>query len=273
MASTTTGTEKPFKVGYVLLDTQYPIQFLDVGPIDIFSGLDVRMRPPAPDSYIVLCRVYWAACHQPEEVASKGLTCEFHYINETGQGMVKMTAGAKIAVTDSLTSCPPLDILLIGGPEPDHHPSPSIHTFLKSQLPNLHAILTICTGIWPLLHLHTAHPDLFPGLKKATGPRPLLPMLRSQFPGLEFVDKRFVRDDIIYGHGEGEDKGKGGREKEDEKKKLSIWSSGGVTNGQDMIAAFMREFWGGPEVGNEGRRGAVEAALGMVEVGDRGEDY
>lgn len=39
---------------------------------------------------------------------------------------------------------------------------------------------------------------------------------------------------------------------------------GGITNGLDMIAAFIREMWPGP---------TAEAALAIADVGERGEEY
>lgn len=46
-----------------------------------------------------------------------------------------------------------------------------------------------------------------------------------------------------------------------------VWSSGGVSNGCDMMAAYLRDVYGGE------RREIVEFVLGIADVGERGEDY
>ena len=38
----------------------------------------------------------------------------------------------------------------------------------------------------------------------------------------------------------------------------------GITNGQDMVAAYIRDKWPGP---------TAETVLAMAEVGDRGQEY
>ena len=40
--------------------------------------------------------------------------------------------------------------------------------------------------------------------------------------------------------------------------------TGGITNGQDMVAAYLRERWPGA---------TTEAVLAMADVGDRGAEY
>ena len=42
------------------------------------------------------------------------------------------------------------------------------------------------------------------------------------------------------------------------------FEAAGVTNGNDMVAAYIRETWPGP---------TAEAALAMADVGDRGQGY
>lgn len=95
------------------------------------------------------------------------------------------------------------------------------------------ALLTVCTG-----YLLAVHSGLLKG-KTATAPRGLLPMLKVQFPDVEWADRRWTRD------------GK-------------LWMSGGVTNGLDMMSAFVRSQWE-PEM--------VEIVLGMLDVGSRGQEY
>lgn len=97
--------------------------------------------------------------------------------------------------------------------------------------------MTVCTGVIPVLRSGVL------GQKTVTAPRLLIPGLEKEFPDVEFVEKRWWRD------------GK-------------VWTSGGVTNGLDMMAAFCREGFG------EGEGGVVvETVLGMADVGERGQEY
>ena len=98
--------------------------------------------------------------------------------------------------------------------------------------------MSVCTGFIPVL---------FSGIlenKTATAPRKLLGPLREQSPGVKWAEKRWARDG-------------------------NVWTSGAVLNGQEMMAAFMRE-----ELGKEEGRGEiVETVLGMCDVAVRGEEY
>ncbi|KAL8768352.1 MAG: hypothetical protein Q9209_005386 [Squamulea sp. 1 TL-2023] len=222
------------KVGVLLCG---PVQLMDVAPVDMLGMLDKK---------------YVEIAHLPEQIASKALDIEFYFINETGEGPHPMTAGFKIAVTvctlpneiaplseglaeHSISTCPPLDILLIGGPPPTYRPSPAIQSFIKTQYAHVRALLTVCTGHIPALYSGVLNN------KTATAPQGLLPMLKEEMPEVKWVEKRWVRD------------GK-------------VWSSGAVANGLELMGAFMREEF--KEIGE-----LVEAMLGMADFGVRGEDY
>jgi transcriptional regulator GlxA family with amidase domain len=119
----------------------------------------------------------------------------------------------------SIDNVGPLDILVVPGPEPTYRPSPEVVKFLQSTVPKLSALLVICSGILPV-----AFSGLLEG-KKATAPRPFLPILTKQVPTVTWTDFRWEKDVS---------------QKEDGKK-VEIWTSGGVTNGTDMIAAYVKE--------------------------------
>lgn len=93
----------------------------------------------------------------------------------------------------------------------------------------------VCTGVFVALPTHLL------ASKRATAPKMLLPMLQAQHPETHWEEKRWVRDG-------------------------DLWSSGGVTNGLDMMAAFMRERW--PE-----KRQLIECMLEIADVGERGQEY
>lgn len=98
---------------------------------------------------------------------------------------------------------------------------------------SVEGMLCVCTAIFTFLQA-----GLLENLT-ATAPKALLPMLTVKGQGTRWVEKRWCRD------------GK-------------VWTSGGVTNGLDMMAEFLRVTFG-TEV--------ATAALGLADVGDRGADY
>ncbi|KAI9873326.1 MAG: hypothetical protein M1830_000541 [Pleopsidium flavum] len=204
----------------------------------LLLGAGVQLLDVSPvDIFGMLDPAYLRACQLPENVVAQGVDVEFHYITESDEALHPMTAGAKIGVTDSIHTSPRLTHLLLPGPPPTYTPSPAITHFLTTQLPHLTAFMTVCTGVMPALAS-----GILDG-KTVTAPRGLIPMLREKYPGSEFVEKRWVRD------------GK-------------VWTSGGVTNGLDMMAGFLRE---GFQRGK--KREVVEVVLGLADVGDRGQEY
>lgn len=76
---------------------------------------------------------------------------------------------------------------------------------------------------------------------RATVTRNLLPMLKQLAPKVTWTEKRWETDDS----------GK-------------VWTSGGVTNGYDSLAAFIRKTFA-PEM--------AEAVCTIADVGDRGQFY
>ncbi|KAI4278260.1 MAG: hypothetical protein LQ337_001141 [Flavoplaca oasis] len=210
MSSTT-----PLKVGVLLCSTT---QLMDVAPLDMLGMIDK----------------FYAQSY-PEHIAANALEIKYYFVNETGESPHSMTGGFKLAVTHSISSCPPLDILLIGGPPPTYRPSEAVQHFIRTQYQHVRHLLTICTGYTPALYS-----GVLDG-KTATAPRGLLPMLKEEKPDVKWVEKRWVRD------------GK-------------VWSSGAVANGMDMMACFMKE-----EFKEQGA--LTEMAMGMADFVRRGEAY
>ncbi|KAI4239330.1 MAG: hypothetical protein L6R40_005545 [Gallowayella cf. fulva] len=211
-------SSSPLKVGILLLSSG--VQLMDVAPVDMLGMLE---------------KGYVQACQLPEHLVAKALNIEYYFVNETGEGPNQMTGGFKVAVTHSIETCPPLDILLIGGPLPSYRPSPAVQHFVQNQYDHVRALLTICTGYIPALYS-----GIFEG-KTATAPQGLLPMLREEKPEVKWVEKRWVRD------------GK-------------VWSSGAIANGVEMMASFMREEFGE-------QREITETMLGLADFAKRGTVY
>ena len=126
-----------------------------------------------------------------------------------------------------------LDYLLVPGPESRYQATAGEKAFIKEQLPGLKALFGICTG-----SLVVAQAGVLDGVT-ATAPRELLPMLKQSAPNVKWTERRWEED------------GK-------------IWTSGGVTNGYDALAAFVRKTYA-PEL--------VSWVLSMADVGDRGQLY
>jgi len=205
-------------VGILLLS---PVQFLDIGPVDILG----MMTPE-----------YLRVCKLPEPLVAKGQPFVFHYISESGKGSHCMTtAGAQILITDSFESAGKLDILIIPGPEPSYIAPPAVISFIKAKYAEVAHLISICTGAIPLVQT-----GLLDG-KIATCPRGLLPVLQQAHPGVQWQDRRWATAD-------------GGK----------LWMSGGVTNGLDMISAFVKTQYA-PEV--------AALVCEVAEVGDRGQEY
>ncbi|KAL2064997.1 hypothetical protein VTL71DRAFT_4137 [Oculimacula yallundae] len=220
------------KTGEVRIGVYVPggAQLLDLSPIDLLAMLSPK---------------YLAACMLPAPLVSLGLPSQIHYIGlpETGTHM-ELTASAFLKVTKTTKDIEvqpgQLDIILVPGADPSTVFGEEALEFLRA-----HAtwrsedgegidILSVCTAAYLL-----GQSGILDG-KVASGPRALVPALRKKFPGTNWDDsKRWVKD----GH---------------------IWTSGGITNGQEMVAAYIREKFPGP---------AAEAALEMAGVGDKGIDY
>ncbi|KAH6675522.1 PfpI endopeptidase-like protein [Halenospora varia] len=206
------------------------VQLLDLSPIDLFAMLD-----PA----------YLSACDLPAPLVAQGMPSTIHIISITETGpYVDTTAKLDVRVTKTTSDLEVqpgnLDIILVPGPDPHAKFDEKTLEFLKGHADwrgkngESTDILSICTGCFVL-----GYAGIFKG-KKASGPRPLVPQLRKMFPETTWVeDKRWVHDG-------------------------NIWSSGGVTNGQEMVAAYLREKFPGP---------VSNSVIAMADVGTKGIDY
>lgn len=131
-----------------------------------------------------------------------------------------------------------LDVVLVPGADPRETWGEDALSWLRQQgaTPTTD-VLSVCTGIYLC-----AAAGLVDG-RRVCGPRGLQSQLRDKYPKADFVGEklRWSRDG-------------------------NFWSSGGVTNGNDLVAAYLRE---------SGRFPApiAEFACGLAEVGDRPQLY
>ncbi|KAK6864690.1 DJ-1/PfpI family domain-containing protein [Apiospora arundinis] len=132
-----------------------------------------------------------------------------------------------------------LDIVLVPGPDPNTTFEAGAIEWLRRQGDvETTDILSICTGI-----LLCGEAGLLKG-RTACGPRGLQDKIRDRFGHdviLKGTELRWAQD---------------GR----------FWSSGGVTNGNDLVAAYARQSKHFP-------RPVVEVALAMTDTGDRAQKY
>ncbi|KAF2227248.1 class I glutamine amidotransferase-like protein [Elsinoe ampelina] len=178
---------------------------LDIAPVDILYSLSNDFL--APMDYL------------PDHIRSQGLDIKFHWVTENGEDG-DVTSGIKIRATDSFTTCPPLDILLIGAhwstKQSTGIPNEAELAFVRDTYQHCTALISICAGmITPL------RAGLLEG-KTCTAPRILLANIRKENPGVKWVEKRHVKA-------------------EDGK----IWTGGTLLNGLDLMRAFVQETWGG----------------------------
>ncbi|OAA66913.1 ThiJ/PfpI family protein [Niveomyces insectorum RCEF 264] len=127
-----------------------------------------------------------------------------------------------------------LDIVVVPGTDPAIGFDADACDFLRrhAAIPTVD-ILSVCSGIYVL-----GHAGMLKGIK-ACGPIGLQADIATKFPGVElFGDSlRWIQDG-------------------------NIWSSGGVTNGNDLVAAYARSNKRFPPL-------VVETALVVADVGNR----
>ncbi|KAK3394473.1 class I glutamine amidotransferase-like protein [Podospora didyma] len=106
-----------------------------------------------------------------------------------------------------------LDIVLVPGPNPKSTWDDPVTSWLAAHAARSETdILSVCTGVFLC-----GAAGILKG-KKACGPRSVQSILRSRFEGVTWPggELRWVKDG-------------------------NIWSSGGITNGNDMVAAYIRD--------------------------------
>ncbi|KAL4943087.1 hypothetical protein BDV06DRAFT_150529 [Aspergillus oleicola] len=212
---------RPIHVGVVLLNST--TELLDIAPVGFFSSISHNFLKDFPAE---MC---------PDEMKAQAPDFVFHWVTESGEAPASLTGNMNVVPTDSFTSCPELDIILLGAAKLTYHASETELAFLRKAYASCSALLCICGGFEPILSA-----GLLEG-KTATAPRQLLPMLRGTAPNTNWVEKRYVND------------GK-------------IWTTGILLNGLDMVVAFGRSVWG-----QQG--GLVDMAAAFGDWPERDVDY
>ncbi|KAH1485174.1 hypothetical protein KXV81_004393 [Aspergillus fumigatus] len=200
------------------------VQLLDLAAVDLLFMIDPS---------------YLTACTLPKPLIELGRPVSVVYIGKAGpQAHQETTSNLSLQLTHSPTdpAVQPgaLDVILIPGPEPSTVPDAEYLDLVRAHNAAGTHILSICTGI-----LVVAHAGIAKG-KHATGPRMMIPMLRETFPEAQWDDSlRAVHDG-------------------------NLWCSGGITNGHDLIAMYLRTIVAEP---------LVKTILGMSDVPQRSLKY
>ncbi|KAH8736998.1 class I glutamine amidotransferase-like protein [Ilyonectria robusta] len=179
----------------------------------------------------------------PAHMAELAPSVTISYITTPEQGPeIPLTAHMTIKATHSYeepeVAPGQLDIVIIPGPDPFDPLEEGGLKWLRAQFetPGVD-ILSVCTGLYIC-----GAAGILKG-KTASGPRGLQDDLIKKFPGVKLVGEkyRWVQDG-------------------------NLWSSGGITNGNDLMAAYAKAC---------GRWAQPVAELGPVltDVGDRGQIY
>lgn len=230
----------------VFLPSPTPTQLLDTACIDVLAVMSQQYLKELPMI--------------PSHLVSLAPDMTISYIGSSSQGagtLAPLTAGMTIRLThhhsDPEVAPGKLDMVLVPGPDPGATYDPDALDWLRRQAgmngrgeghktttkrtAKTTDILSICTGIYVC-----GAAGLLGG-RRACGPRGLQRELAAMYPTCDLVghELRWVRDG-------------------------NLWSSGGVTNGNDLVAAYCRE---------SGRLSGpvVEVGLKLADVGDRGQKY
>ncbi|KAI5861829.1 ThiJ/PfpI family protein [Durotheca rogersii] len=206
-------------------------QMLDAATVDVLGTMDYEYMKMVEGIF-------------PSSVVELAPSVKVRYIG-TGPagGPIPVTSGGKLVSThrysDPEVAPGELDIVIVPGPDP-------FEPIDRESLPWLAAhgaredvdILSVCTGIFIV-----GEAGLLRG-KVAAGPRDAQDLIRAKDYGVkELVGDRYrwVQDG-------------------------NLWSSGGVTNGNDMVAAYCQASPRFPDA-------LVAIACAVTDVGDRPREY
>jgi transcriptional regulator GlxA family with amidase domain len=185
----------PLQFGVLMV----PYQTLDaIGPLDILSSSSKALLAP------------FEAAKFPgmEGMTAKAIDIEFHHINEILEPLT-LTAGVRLVPSTTCDTCPPLDFLLVGGPDPFNYKlSPRFAEFIRKHVEDGKVLFTTCTGA-----VTVAASGVLDG-KNATVNHGFLDYAKQFAPNVNWVKKQWVVDG-------------------------NIWTAGGACAGMDMFASWV----------------------------------
>jgi transcriptional regulator GlxA family with amidase domain len=175
-------------------------QALDaVGPIDILSNVSKKFLVEYEKAGFPGC----------EGLGEKAIDITFHHIGLT-LNPVELTAGIRMLPTTTYDTCPPLDILLVGGPDPyTFKLNEQFAEFVKAHVGAGRTLFTTCTGAWAI-----ASTGVLDG-KNATTNHAMIDFAIQQYPKVNWTkEKQWVVDG-------------------------NLWTAGGALAGMDMVAHWV----------------------------------
>ncbi|KAJ6027150.1 DJ-1 domain InhA-type [Penicillium canescens] len=186
------------------------VQLLDLAAVDL-----LYMATPE----------YLNSSSLTQALIDMGRPCQIHYIGQGGaSNMTPATAQMSIQLTDAPTdeavSPGKLDVVIVPGPSLKAMPPAEEYLdFVRGHYATGASILGICTGTFII-----GYSGITKG-RYVTAPRLLVPEMRKLFPEASLWDDgvRLARDG-------------------------NLWTSGGITNGHDLVVEYLRENYPAPLV-------------------------
>lgn len=190
----------PIQFGILMI----PYQTLDVaGPLDILSSNSKALISPYEAS----------GFPGTAGLTEKAIDIVFHHINTT-LSPVQMTASMNVLPTTTVDDCPPLDYLLVGGPDPQTFVlDEKFAEFVKKHVGEGRGLFTTCTG-----GLAISSTGVLDG-KRATTNHMALPLAIQTRPQVKWEKVQWVEEG-------------------------NIWTAGGACAGMDMMAHWVIEKYG-----------------------------
>ncbi|KAK0731210.1 class I glutamine amidotransferase-like protein [Lasiosphaeris hirsuta] len=205
-------------------------QVLDMACVDIFGTISYEY-------------VKEQASFIPAPIITLAPSVEIIYIGTAQPGeLIQMTSNMKIEchhhMSDPEVQPGKLDIVVVPGPDPNLTFDAPVREWLAAHGAEKETdILCVCTGIYLC-----GEAGLLRG-KRVCGPRALQSQLKAKFEGATWMgdEFRWIQDG-------------------------NFWSCGGITNGNDLVAAYVRHSPRFPSP-------VAEFGLVMTDTGDRSQRY
>ncbi|KAH9479894.1 Isonitrile hydratase [Psilocybe cubensis] len=192
---------KVFNMGLILIQPEF--QWLDAsGPVDYINNHS---------------RAMISHLHLPGDITDKAPIINWHYIS-SDLTPVQPTSGPLQVPTCTFATCPPLDFIVVPGPDPTAQASKEFTEFIQQRVadPGLRGLLMVCTA-----SLMVAQTGVLDGHQACTAKVALKAFSQAGIlnKSVKWVgDRRWVVD------------GK-------------LWSAAGITSGIDLAAEFARVYF------------------------------
>ena len=164
------------------------VQLSDIVGIDLFGNCSQAYINFASQSFPI-----------PPHISSQAIDMEFLYVSSS-LDPAQTTPDVKIVPTHTYETCPrDVDVVLVGGPLLSHRPEASLQFFkdiFGGKGKEGVVFMTTCVG-----SLWVADSGVLKG-KKATTNRMALEIARKLHPDVEWVDRRWVSDEMDAERGE-----------------------------------------------------------------------